>query len=152
MNCNAVLQKKREEKMARYNIPIISKKQMRDVETRIVKNATVKIQGEVDSQLREREYQAGTRAECMVLVALIRAFGFGKKRLYRVWHEMESMLEELSDYKDLDVMDEMLFRALENVGMDVKTVFKEYFEAEEHFKLRKKREDKFLEKHKEYVR
>lgn len=133
-----------------YSIPVVSKKQMKDLETNIVKNAIGKIQGEVDGQLREREYQAGTRAECMVFVALIRAFGFGKKRLYRVWHEMENMLEELSDYKNLEVMDEMLFRALENVGMDTKVIFKEYFEAEENRKKRMKREEQFLSEHKEY--
>ena len=152
MNCNAIIRLKQEAKAARYNIPVISKKQIDDVETRIIRNATNKIRDEVDEQVREREYQAGTRAECMVFVALIRAFGFGKKRLYRVWREMESMLEDLSDYKDLDVMDEMLFRTLENKGMDVKTVFKEYFEAEEHFKIRKEREEKFLNEHKEYAR
>lgn len=135
-----------------YCIPVVSKKQMKELETNIVKNAIDKIQGEVDGQLREREYQAGTRAECMVFVALVRAFGFGKKRLYRVWHEMESMLEELSDYKNLEVMDEMLFRALENVGMDTKVIFKEYFEAEENRIKRIKRENKFLDEHKEYAR
>ena len=143
------LLKKKEDKPS-YSIPVVSKKQMDELETNIVKKAIGKIQSEVDGQLREREYQAGTRAECMVFVALIREFGFGKKRLYRVWRQMESMLEELSDYKNLDVMDEMLFRALENVGMDTKKIFKEYFEAEENRKKRMKREKEFLEEHKEF--
>ena len=124
---------------------------MQTLETNIVKNAIGKIQTEVDVQLREREYQAGTRAECMVFVALIRAFGFGKKRIDRVWKEMESMLAELSEYKNLDVMDEMLFRTLENIGINTKVIFKEYFEAEENRKKRIQREKEFLNEHKEYV-
>lgn len=144
------LLKKKEDKPS-YSIPVVSKKQMQTLETNIVKNAIGKIQSEVDIQMREREYQAGTRAECMVFVALIREFGFGKKRLYRVWRQMESMLEELSHLKDWDVMDETLFVTLENVGMDTKKIFKEYFEAEENRKKRMKRENEFLEEHKEYV-
>ena len=150
MKCNLLLQQKEERKVARYNIPIVSRAQMQDLETRIVKNAVNKVSDEVDVQLREREYQAGTRAECIVFVAVMRAFGFGKKRIMRIWQEMELMLEELSVYKDDEVMDEMLFRALEEIGIDTKVLFKEYFEAEENFKKRRDRENKFLKEHEEY--
>lgn len=81
MKCNLLLQQKEERKATRYNIPIVSRAQMQDLETRIVKNAVNKISDEVDVQLRERECQAGTRAECIVFVAVMRAFGFGKSAL-----------------------------------------------------------------------
>ena len=122
-------------------IPVMSKKQR----TEFVNSVKQEIQVEVDGQLRDREYQAGTRAECMVMVALIQEFGFGKKRLNRLWKRVNDMLQELSEYKDFGVMDEFMMRILGNVGMDVHALFPEYFEAEERLKAIRKKEKEFHE-------
>ena len=122
-------------------IPVMNKKQR----TEFVNSVKAELQETVDSQMRDREYQAGTRAECMVMVALINEFGFGKKRLQRLWKAVEGMLEDLQDYKNIGVMDEMLMTVLKNVGMDVHALFPEYFEAEERLKAIRKKEKEFHE-------
>lgn len=125
----------------KVKIPVMNKKQKAE----FVNSVKEELQEAVDSQLRDREYQAGTRAECMVMVALINEFGFGKKRLLRLWKAVEGMLEDLQDYKNIGVMDEMLMTVLKNVGMDVQALFPEYFEAEERLKEIRKKEKEFHE-------
>lgn len=122
-------------------IPVMNKKQRAE----FVQSVKEELQVEVDGQLRDREYQAGTRAECMVMVALIQEFGFGKKRLQRLWKAVNDMLADLQDYKNLGVMDEMMMRILGNVGMDVHALFPEYFEAEERLKAIRRKEKEFHE-------
>lgn len=122
-------------------IPVMNKKQRAE----FVQSVKEELQVEVDGQLRDREYQAGTRAECMVMVALIQEFGFGKKRLDRLWKRVNDMLGELSEYKDFGVMDEFMMRILGNVGMDCHALFPEYFEAEERLKAIRKKEKEFHE-------
>ena len=125
----------------KVKIPVMNKKQKEEFKSQIMSE----LQVAVDEQLRDREYQAGTRAECMVMVALIQEFGFGKKRLDRLWKAVNDMLMDLQDYKNLGVMDEMLMRILGNVGMDCKALFPEYFEAEERLKAIRKKEKEFHE-------
>ena len=122
-------------------IPVMNKKQRAEV----VQSVKDELQVEVDGQLRDREYQAGTRAECMVLVALTQEFGFGKKRLSRVWKRVNDMLAELKEYKDFGVMDEFMMRVLSNVGLNCRELFPEYFEAEERLKAIRQKEKEFHE-------
>jgi len=123
----------------KVKIPVMNKKRRAE----FVQSVKDELQEAVDGQMRDREYQAGTRAECMVMVALIQEFGFGKKRLDRLWKAVNDMLEDLQDYKNIGVMDEMLMRILGNVGMDVHTLFPEYFEAKERLKAISKKEEEF---------
>lgn len=122
-------------------IPVMSKKKKEE----FISEVKSELQVAIDAQMRDREYQAGTRAECMLMVALINEFGFGKKRLDRLWSAVNKMLMDLQDYKDIGVMDEMLMRTLGNVGMDVHALFPEYFEAEERLKAIRKKEKEFNE-------
>ena len=92
------------------------------------------IQKSMDSVLKDREMQAGCRAQWMLLVALFRAFGFGKKRIHRLLLEVETMLPSLIEDREAEVMDEMLINDLERIGVNIRETHKEYFEASERIK------------------
>ena len=100
---------------------------------------------DVDQVLKDREMMAGCRAQWMLLVALYRKFGFGQKRLKAVMLEIESMLENLYEDRQAEVMDETLILDLERLGLDIKETHGEYFECAE----RLKNFGKFFDKEKE---
>lgn len=103
------------------------------------------IQKSMDSVLKDRETQAGCRAQWMLLVALFRAFGFGKKRIHRLLLEVETMLPSLIEDREAEVMDEMLICDLERIGVNIRETHKEYFECSERIKAF----GKFVDKEKE---
>lgn len=92
------------------------------------------IQQSMDTVLRDREMMAGCRAQWMLLVALYRAFGFGKKRIRRVMAEVGNMLPSLIEDRNAEVMDEMLILDLERLGLDIKETHGEYFECAERLR------------------
>ncbi len=92
------------------------------------------IQEQMDTVLKDREMMAGCRAQWMLLVALYRVFGFGKKRIRRVMAEVGNMLPSLTLDRDAEVMDEMLILDLERLGLDIRETHGEYFECAERLK------------------
>lgn len=92
------------------------------------------IQEQMDTVLKDREMMAGCRAQWMLLVALYRAFGFGKKRIRRVMAEVGNMLPSLTLDRDAEVMDEVLILDLERLGLDIRETHGEYFECAERLK------------------
>lgn len=92
------------------------------------------VKRDVEQVLRDREMMAGCRAQWMLLVALYRKFGFGQKRLKAVMLEIETMLENLYEDRQAEVMDETLILDLERLGLDIKATHGEYFECAERLK------------------
>lgn len=120
---------------------------MRGKELRDFKqNLFGEIQKEIDQTLKDREMMAGCRAQWMLLVALYRAYGFGKKRLHKVLLEVEKMLPSLVEDRQAEVMDEMLITDLERIGFNIRDVHKEYFECADRLKQFGKRIDKEKER------
>lgn len=100
---------------------------------------------DVEQLLRDRETMAGCRAQWMLLVADYRRYGHGKKRLEGTIEEVGTMLENLIEDREAEVMDEMLILDLERIGLDVRKHYAEYFECAE----RLKNFGKFIDKEKE---
>lgn len=111
-------------------IPKMSKKEVKQLKEELHEDFKARCKG----YIRDMEQQAGCRAQWMLMMSLIRRKGYGKKRLYDLWREIEVMLEELSEYADLGVMDDMLIRGLEQTGFDVRTCYAEYFEISDRLK------------------
>lgn len=116
-------------------IPKMSKKEVKQLKEELHEDFKARCRG----YIRDMEQQAGCRAQWMLMMALVRTKGYAGKRLYGLWNEIGIMLEDLSDYADLGVMDEMLIRGLEQAGFDVHSCYKEYFEIAD--RLNKSRSD-----------
>lgn len=108
-------------------------------------NLYQEIQKDTNQVLKDREMQAGCRAQWMLLVALSRRFGFGKKRIAQLLDEVNKMLPDLIEDREAEVMDDMLLRYLKSLGCNVDDFFKEYFEADERIK----QFGKFIDREKE---
>ena len=122
-------------------IPAMSKRQKLEFKQELYGE----LQESMDTVLKDREVMAGCRAQWMLLVALCRRYGFGKKRLQALLLEVESMLPSLIEDREAECMDEMLIRDLERAGLDIRGPHKEYFEAQE----RLKQFGKFIDREKE---
>lgn len=116
--------------MLKCRVPKMSKKEIADLKSQLEGD----FKKNCRQYIKDMEMQAGCRAQWMLMVALIRKKGYAKKRLYDLWLEIESILEELSLYADTGVLDEMLISTLEQVGFDVRTCYDEYFEIAERLK------------------
>ena len=84
--------------------------------------------------VKDLETMAWYRGVWMVLVAVSAEFRFAKTRLGRILLRIGKMLSGLIEDKQADVLDEMLIRDLEAVGMNIRKTCPDYFEAKERHK------------------
>ncbi len=111
-------------------VPKMSKKEIAELKSRLEDD----FKKSCRQYIKDMEMQAGCRAQWMLMVSLIRNKGYGKKRLYDLWREIDTILEELSIYAQTGVLDEMLISTLEQVGFDVHGCYGEYFEIADRLK------------------
>ena len=98
------------------------------------RNISVQINEQMGQVIKDREMMAGCRAQWMLLAAITEEFGFAKKRLRRILTRMESMVPELYEDRQAEVMDEILINYLERVGLDIRATHEEYFECAERLR------------------
>ena len=77
----------------------------------------------------------------IVLDSVAVEFEMGKVRLNRIFERMRKNLPGFYEDKEADVLEEMLIRDLENVGLNIRETCHEYFETKE----RLKKYEKFIE-------
>ncbi len=106
------------------HLPPMSKKKIQEVKSII----SAEIDEEIDGRLKDREMLAGCRAQWMLLYAVQQEFGFGKKRLMRIFRQVEKLLPYLAQARADEAMDEILINRLSDVEFDVHKLYPEYFE------------------------
>lgn len=84
--------------------------------------------------IKDLETMAWYRGVWVVLVAVSAEYGFAKTRLGKILLRVGKMIPGLYEDKQADVLDEILIRDLEIVGMNIRNTCTEYFEAKERHK------------------
>jgi hypothetical protein len=84
-----------------------------------------------EQYVKDHELMAWYRGVWVVLVAVSAEYGFAKTRLGNILLRVGKMIPGLVEYKQADVLDEILIRDLEAVGMNIRNTCPEYFEAKE---------------------
>lgn len=87
------------------------------------------VQKEVDKILDERAQITATKelakAQYFTILAYNRALGIGIKRVQKVLDILPALTEEYGGYKTDDIADEMLLRALQDMGFDIDRLYPE---------------------------
>ena len=83
---------------------------------------------EITKQILERDTAFAMDSDASLLWAIHEVFGFGKKRLRRLWEKQYNLHRELRSYYAAEDYEEMgwIYREkLKNIGVDVEDWYKE---------------------------